>query len=103
MRLAFSAAVTRGGRRIARIERVTRARGRGRLPLYLAPARGPIVDSARVGTLAARLVTETGGGAAPQITLVPRDSVAGLTLVGRVVAVPGEPGLLVFGDSVRLP
>jgi hypothetical protein len=97
VRLAPTAAVTRDGRRVAGIERVTRARGRGRLPLYLAPARGPVIDSARVGTLAARLVAGTETGTAPQVALVPRDSVGGLALVGRLVVVPGEPGLLVFG------
>ncbi|MDF1503621.1 hypothetical protein [Roseisolibacter sp. H3M3-2] len=96
-RLGPDAAVTRGGRRLAAIERVTRSRGRGRLPLYLAPAAGPVIDSARVGALAARLLPSAGGNAAPVIALVPRDSVRGQSLVGRLVVTPGEPGLLVFG------
>jgi hypothetical protein len=93
----------RGTTHVAVIERITRARGRGRLPLYLAPASGAIIDSARVGVLAARLVAGTGAGTEPVIALVPRDSVAGLPLVGRVVVTPGEPGLLVFGAGVRPP
>ena len=95
--LGASAAVVRGPTRIAAIERVTRARGRGRLPLYLAPATGPVVDSARVGALAALLVRASEAGDGPVVALVPRDSVAGLPLVGRLVVTPGEPGLLVFG------
>ncbi len=102
-RLGAGAAVTRDGRRLAPIERVVRARGQGRLPLYLAPARGPVIDSARVGVLAARLVSGTESGTAPQIALVPRDAVAGLVLVARLVVTPGEPGLLVFGASRRTP
>jgi hypothetical protein len=98
-RLGPDAAVVRGTRRVAGIERVTRARGRGRLPLYLAPAAGPVVDSARVGALAARLVAGTAAGDAPVIALVPRDSVQGLPLAGRLVVTPGEPGLLVFGPA----
>jgi hypothetical protein len=94
-RLGPGAAVTRGGVRVAGIERVARGRGRGRLPLYLATASGPVVDSARVGALAARLLPSEGGD--PVIALVPRDSVAGLALVGRLVVTPGDPGLLVFG------
>jgi hypothetical protein len=96
-RLGADAALVRGATRLARIERVVRARGRGRLPLYLAPASGPVVDSARVGVLAARLVPGTDLGTAPVIALVARDSVAGLAPVGRLVITPGEPGLLVFG------
>lgn len=98
VRLGPDAAVVRGGRRVAPIERRTPARGRGRLPLYLAPATGAAIDSARVGALAARLVDGTGAGDAPVIALVPRDSVAGLALVARLVVTPGEPGLLVFGS-----
>jgi hypothetical protein len=97
-RLAPDAAVVRGGARVATIERRNAARGRGRLPLFLAPATGPVIDSARVGALAARLVAGSGRGPSPVIALVPRDSVAGLPLVGRLVVTPGEPGLLVFGD-----
>jgi hypothetical protein len=100
-RLGPRAAVVRGALRVAAIERVTRARGRGRLPVYLALARGPVVDSARVGVLAARLVAGTEAGTEPVIALVPRDSVAGLAPVGRLVVTPGEPGLLVFGAGVR--
>lgn len=99
--LGAGAAVVRGSRRVAGIERVTRARGRGRLPLYLAPATGPVVDSARVGALAARLLAGEGPDAAPVIALVPPDSVRGLPLVGRLVVTPGEPGLLVFGAATR--
>jgi hypothetical protein len=95
-RAAAGAEVRRGGARIAAIERITAARGRGRLPLYLAPATGPVVDSARVGALAARLVAGTARGGAPIVELVPRDSVAGLQLAARLVVTPGEPGLLVF-------
>ena len=95
--LGPGAAVVRGGTRVAAIERRTAARGRGRLPLFLAPATGPVIDSARVGVLAARLVDGTGAGPAPVVALVPRDSVAGLALVARLVVTPGEPGLLVFG------
>ncbi len=97
-RLAPDAAVVRGGARVAAIERRNAARGRGRLPLYLAPATGPIIDSARVGALAARLVAGTGRGPSPVIELVPRDAVVGLPLAGRLVVTPGEPGLLVFGS-----
>lgn len=98
-RLGPDAALVRGARRVAAIERVSRARGRGRLPLYLAPAAGAVIDSARVGALAARL--EPGAADAdPVVALVPRDSVAGLALVGRLVVTPGEPGLLVFGTRV---
>ncbi len=100
-RLGPGAAVTRGGVRVAAIERVVRARGRGRLPLYLAPAAGPVADSARVGALAARLEPGTAAGREPVVALVPRDSVAGLALVGRLVITPGEPGLLVFGARAR--
>ncbi len=96
-RLGPEAAVTRGARRLAAIERVGRARGRGRLPLYLAPATGATIDSARVGALAARLVPGTESGNAPAIALVPRDSVRGLAPIGRLVVTPGEPGLLVYG------
>jgi hypothetical protein len=96
-RLGPGAAVTRGAARVAAIDRVAPARGRGRLALYLAPARGPVIDSARVGVLAARLVAGTERGDEPVVALVRRDSVAGLGLVGRLVVTPGEPGLLVFG------
>jgi hypothetical protein len=89
------AEVRRGGARLAAIERITPARGRGRLPLYLAPAAGPVIDSARVGVLAARLVAGTARDA-PVVELVPRDSVAGGRLAARLVVTPGEPGLLVF-------
>lgn len=95
--LGPGAAVVRGEARVAPIARRTAARGRGRLPLLLAPATGPVVDSARVGVLAARLVDGTGAGPAPVVALVPRDSVAGLAPVARLVVTPGEPGLLVFG------
>ena len=95
--LGPGAAVVRGTMRLAPIERRIAARGRGRLPLFLAPATGAVIDSARVGVLAARLVDGTGAGPAPVVALVPRDSVAGLGLVGRLVVTPGEPGLLVFG------
>ena len=101
--LGPGAAVVRGPARIAAIERVTRARGRGRLPLYLAPATGPVVDSARVGALAALLVRGAEAGNEPLVALVPRDSVAGLPLVGRLVVTPGEPGLLVFGARTGRP
>ena len=101
--LGPGAAVVRGPVRVAAIERVTRARGRGRLPLYLAPATGPIVDSARVGALAALLVRGPEAGNEPVVALVPRDSVAGLPLVGRLVVTPGEPGLLVFGARAGRP
>jgi hypothetical protein len=94
-RLGPGAAVTRGDS--------LHTRGRGRLPLYLAPARGPVIDSARVGVLAARLVAGSEGGSAPVVALVRRDSVAGLALVGRLVVVPGEPGLLLFGAPGRRP
>ncbi len=97
-RLGPGAAVVRGGVRVAAIERRNAARGRGRLPLFLAPATGPVIDSARVGVLAARLVAGTGRGASPIVELVPRDAVTGLPLVGRLVVTPGEPGLLVFGS-----
>ena len=96
-RLGPGAAVMRGPQRLAGIERVARSRGRGRLPLYLAPASGPVIDSARVGALAARLLPGTDGGTEPVIALVPPDSVRGQPLVGRLVVTPGEPGLLVFG------
>lgn len=96
-RLDAGAAVVRGGERVAPIERVMAARGRGRLPVYLAHARGAVIDSARVGVLAAQLVAGTETGAEPRIALVPRDSVAGLAVVARLVVTPGEPGLLVFG------
>jgi hypothetical protein len=89
----------RDGARLAAIERRTAGRGRGRLPVYLAPARGPAIDSARVGVLAARLAPGTGSGAEPVIALVPRDAVAGLPLVGRLVVTPGEPGLMVYGAA----
>jgi hypothetical protein len=98
-RLGPGAAVVRGTRRVAGIERLVRARGRGRLPSYLAPATGPVVDSARVGALAARLVAGTESGGEPLIALVPRDSVRGLPLAGRLVVTPGEPGLLVFAAA----
>lgn len=98
-RLGPGAAVLRGTVRLASIERVTRGRGRGRLPIYLAPVRGPVVDSARVGALAARLTPGSELGHDPVITLVPRDSVRGLGLVGRLVVTLGEPGLLVFGGA----
>jgi hypothetical protein len=98
-RLGAGAAVVRGGARVAPIGRVSRARGRGRLPQYLAPARGPVVDSARVGALAARLVPGTETGSAPQVELVPRDSVAGLAVVARLVVTPGRAG----APGVRRP
>ncbi|MGZ8379683.1 MAG: hypothetical protein ACXWZS_09780 [Gemmatirosa sp.] len=97
-RLGPGAAVVRAGVRVAAIERRNAARGRGRLPLFLAPATGPVIDSARVGALAARLVPGTGRGPSPVIELVPRDAVTGLPLAGRLVVTPGEPGLLVFGS-----
>jgi hypothetical protein len=62
----------------------------------VAPASGPVIDSARVGALAARLLS-TAGRDEPVIALVPRDSVAGLSAVGRLVVTVGESGLLVFG------
>jgi hypothetical protein len=49
--------------------------------------------------LAARLAPGTGSGAEPVIALVPRDAVAGLPLVGRLVVTPGEPGLMVYGAA----
>lgn len=101
--LGPGAAVVRGPVRIAAIERVTRARGRGRLPLYLAPATGPVVDSARIGALAALLVRAPDAGNEPVVALVPRGEVAGLPLVGRLVVTPGEPGLLVFGARTGRP
>ena len=91
------AEVRRAGVRLALIERISPARGRGRLPIYLAPVAGPVVDSARVGVLAARLAAGSAAAGAPVVELVPRDSVAGLPLVARLVVAPGEPGLLVFG------
>ena len=91
------AEVRRAGVRLAGIERISPARGRGRLPIYLAPVAGPVIDSARVGVLAARLATGAAAGDAPVIELVPRDSVAGRPLVARLVVTAGEPGLLVFG------
>jgi hypothetical protein len=97
VRLGPGAVVMRGTRRVAAIERVTPARGRGRLPLYLAPARGAVIDSARVGALVAFLVPGTDVGRSPVVMLVPRDSIKALVLVGRLVVTPGEPGLLVFG------
>jgi hypothetical protein len=97
VRLGRGAVVMRGTRRVAAIERVTPARGRGRLPLYLAPARGPVIDSARVGALVALLAPGTDVGREPVVMLVPRDSIKALVLVGRLVVTPGEPGLLVFG------
>lgn len=102
-RLGAEAAVVRGGRRVAPIERVIRARGRGRLPQYLAPAAGPVIDSARVGALAARLRPGARPTSDPVVALVPRDSVAGLALVGRLVVTPGEPGLLIFGTPGGRP
>jgi hypothetical protein len=102
-RLGADAAVTRGGQRVAGIDRVVSARGRGRLPLYLAPARGAVIDSARVGVLAAWLLPGTEVGVEPRIALVPRDSVAGLAVVARLVVTPGEPGLLVFGARGSRP
>jgi hypothetical protein len=101
VRLGPGAAVVRGAMRVAAIERITQARGRGRLPLYVALARGAVVDSARVGVLAARLVAGTERGTEPVVALVPRDSVAGLAVVGRLVVTPGEPGLLVFGADAH--
>jgi hypothetical protein len=102
-RLGPGAAITRGGRRVAGIERRLPPRLRGRLPVYLAPAAGAVVDSARVGALAPRLLPGTETGAEPVIALVPRDSVAGLALVARLVLTPGEPGLLVFGEGRGRP
>jgi hypothetical protein len=102
-RLGAGAVLLRGSARVAGIERRVPARGRGRLPLYLAPARGAVVDSARIGALAARLVDGTAAGNEPVIALVPRDSVRGLALVARLVVVPGEPGLLVFGPVGSRP
>jgi hypothetical protein len=97
VRPAAGAEVRRAGVRLAEIERISPARGRGRLPIYLAPFAGPLVDSARVGALAARLVPGSAAAGVPVVELVPRDSVAGLALVARLVVTPGEPGLLVFG------
>ena len=96
MRPRAGAEVQRAGVRLAVIERISPARGRGRLPIYLAPVAGPVIDSARVGVLAARLSTGSAVDA-PVVELVPRDSVTGLPLVARLVVAPGEPGLLVFG------
>lgn len=99
-RLGPDAALVRAGVRVAAIERRTPGRGRGRLPVYLAPARGPVIDSARVGALVARLVSEGDGGTPPApvvLELVPPDAVQGLPLVGRLVVAPGESGLPVRG------
>ena len=103
VRFDARAAVVRGPARVAGIERLIRARGRGRLPQYLAPARGAVVDSARIGLLAARLVSGAATAQAPVVALVPRDSVAGLALVARLVVTPGEPGLLVFAPRSARP
>jgi hypothetical protein len=97
VRPTAGAEVRRAGARLAGIERISAARGRGRLPIYLAPFAGAVVDSARVGALAARLVPGSAAAGVPVVELVPRDSVAGLPLVARLVVTPGEPGLLVFG------
>jgi len=102
-RLGAGAAVTRGGARLARIGRVSRGRGRRRLPVYQAPAAGPVIDSARVGVLAAWLLPGTAARGEPVIALVPRDSVAGFSLVARLALVPGEPGLLVFEAPASRP
>jgi hypothetical protein len=101
--LGAGAALVRGSTRLAGIERRLPPRGRGRLPTYLAPARGPAVDSARVGALTPRLVAGTEAGAEPVIALVPRDSVRGLRPLARLVVTPGEPGLLVFGVPAQRP
>ena len=50
-----------------------------------------------LATLAACAGAEVERPPAPVVALVPRDSVRGLALVGRLVVTPGEPGLLVFG------
>ena len=102
-RLGAGAAVTRGRTRLAGIERVSPGRGPGRLPRYLAPAQGQAIDSARVGVLAAWLLPGTASGTEPVIALVPRDSVAGLPLVARLVVTPGEAGLLVYGAAGSRP
>ena len=47
--------------------------------------------------LAARLASGSAADQAPVVELVPRDSIAGLPLVARLVVAAGEPGLLVFG------
>lgn len=101
-RLGAGAAVTRGGARLARIDRVSRSRPR-RLRVYQAPAAGPVIDSARVGVLAAWLLPGTAARGEPVIALVPRDSVAGFALVARLAVVPGEPGLLVFEAPASRP
>jgi hypothetical protein len=88
--------VTRGGRVVGRVTQVVRVRGRGRLPLYLAPATGATIDSVRIGVLVPWLRAPGAPGDTARIALVPRDSVPGLTAVARLVVTPGEPGVLVL-------
>jgi hypothetical protein len=94
--IATGAEVTRGGRVVARVRQVVRTRGRGRLPLYLAPAVGPTIDSVRLGVLVPWRRAPTAADVPPEIALVPRDSVPGLAAVARLVVTPGEPGVLVL-------
>lgn len=84
--------IVRGARTVARVERVVRPRGRGRLPLYLALARDPALDSARVGLLVPWRRGDT-------LRLVRRDEVPGLPAVGRLVTTGGDPGVVVLGDT----
>ena len=96
---ATDAEVTRGGRVVARVTQVVRTRGRGRLPLYLAPATGATIDSVRIGVLVPWLRAPAApGDTMPRIALVPRDSVPGLAAVARLVVTPGEPGVLVLAQ-----
>lgn len=86
------APIVRGARVVARVERVTRPRGRGRLPLFLAYARDPALDSTRVGLLVPVWRADT-------LRLVRRDEVPGLGAVGRLVTAGGDPGVVVLGDA----
>ena len=92
--------IVRGARVVARVDRVVRPRGRGRLPLYLAFARDAALDSARVGLLVPWLqAADDDPAGATRLALVPRDSVPGLVAVGRLVTTPGDPGVVLLGAT----
>jgi hypothetical protein len=96
------ASVVRGGRVVAPIRQIADP-GRGRAhALFLAPAAGPVIDSARAGRLVGRLEPLYHAGAWT-VTLLPPDSVVGLRVAAGLVVTPGAPPVPVYGEWVSPP